>query len=424
METIEPDLAARYLSVWSRSVAGAAAGAGAEARVLVVDASDEGAGRGAGDGREPAGHPLVALLAALTPAAAERTTLVVLREDPADLDAAHAALEHAGQGGRVRRAPEPGAAALEPGGVWLVEAGLAAATPALLPLLDAAERALVRLAPATPAALPLATLRALLAHPALDLLLRLPFDDLARLARFRTTPVADLPLHLRRLAEGYASLLGDARWEWLALWRAVEAERGVDAAAERLAEHFRQRLVGEAADVLVRLHTVPTGGAVERLVLATREPERVLELNRLLFDLRSEARIPWMDPRDPAVRLENPGVLDLFGTPAQTAAGPRQAGGAGYGTRVRVVDAAALANTLAGHFDGRSVPLREVMRHLAGGDLFADEVRQVLRLLRREGRVAFTSLRSGADVLRFGADPPGARLPRRTTRRPADPELW
>jgi hypothetical protein len=433
VDTIEQWIAGRYLGIWSRDVAAGRPPGDAEPRPVLVDVSDDGPTRVssvAAAGGGPA-HPLPSRLGALTDSAALRTAVVALREDPAAAAAAHAALLAAGWSERARRVAEGGPAdGIEAGRAYVWEAGLAAAAPALGPLLEPATDVLVHAAPAGPAALPFASLRPLLDRPAADLLLRLPIDDLDRLARYRATPVADLPLLQRRLAEAYSSMLGDARWEWLALWRGAMAAGGAAAARARVAEHFRVRLAEAAPGAVVRRFVIPLGEPVGgtagpgelHLVLVTCEPERILDLNLILLDLREAGRIPWVEPTDPSVRLENPGILDLFdGRAAPTGDSDAVEG---FGPRVRRVDIPALAHRLEAEFANRSLPLREVMARLALTDLLPDEVRQALRLLRRQGRAAYTSLRSADDPIHFrlsGVQPPARR---RATRRITGPELW
>jgi hypothetical protein len=425
VDTIIDRIAERYLDHWIRA---AGPPAGGEPRLLVVDATSDAAGDAvAGAGTTPGAppsHPLVARLDALR-AAPSLPSVLIVREDPIALDALQAALEVSGWGNHTRRragTEEPVAA--DPGAIVLIEASIGAIVPALLPVIDAASRAFVRLSPPTPAALPFSRLQALAERPEVDLLLQLPLHGLARLARFRGTPVADLPLHLRRLAEGYSSFLGDARWEWLALWRAVETEAGTEAAQARIAAWFHGRLADAVPDTTTRSFDVALGGAeggTLQLVLTTREPERVLLLNRILFDLRNEGVLPWPPPDDPWVRLENPGVLDLF--PAGDTSSTEPAA-AQSGPRVRVVDLAAAANQMADRFGSRTTSLREVMRSLVGTELFPEEVRQVLRLLRRERRAWYTSLRSGDDPVRFGSREAEPAPRRRRSAGEDTPELW
>jgi hypothetical protein len=402
VDSIAYRIAGRDLAHWSRAAASGAPSrrAAAEQRLLVVDASAD-AGTGTAKGA-PSPHPLLLLLDPLADAAGE-PAILVLREHPADLDAAQAALEAAGRAEPICRLGQvEGLADAAPGAICLLESSLEAAAPALLPMLDAAARVFVHLSPRAPSELGFPTLRALAERPNLDLLLRLPLAGLRRLAPFRGTPVADLPLPLRRLAEAYSRLLGDARYEWLALWRAVEAEAGAEAAEQRIAERSRERLVTAAPDALARAFAVhtPEDAAAGPLhfLLTTHQPERALAFNRTLFELRCRS-LPQQDALpDAFVRLDTPGLLDLFSAAASAAGEPR----------TRSVDHPALAHHLASHFADRSLTLRVVMHHLAFTELFPEDVRRALNLLRRDRRASFRSLTAADAPVRFA--PAGTRL--------------
>jgi hypothetical protein len=444
VNTVSLEIAARYVEAWWRHRPRQRAGAGAEPmeaaarRALLVDASaDPLAAQHAGPHRTPGGHPAVRLLAPLSTVAGPDAVAVLLREDPVAADAAHAALEAAGWAGQVRRraVPEAPVTAAAPE-VQVCDGSLASAAEWLPSLLDGAAHTLVRAAPQGPAPVPFSVVHALVARSEADLLLALPLGELQRLDRYPTTPVADLPLHLRRAVEAWSACLGHARLAWLAEWRALTAEQGSAVARQRLAEHFAARLAAAAPGAVVRAFTVPLGGAGGitagaaagaddlHLVVATHEPMRVLHLNRILFELRTEGRLPWIEPADPLVRFEDPGVLELFGDSAARA--PAAAADRRFGVRIRTLELAALAGRLAQQFADRQVPLREIVRGLAHGELVPDDLRAALRLLRRERRAAYGSLASDDAVVRFHprGDAPEPAPARRRSGGEAEPGLW
>jgi hypothetical protein len=435
--SIAQRIAARYLERWRRSrpQPNRDPADGSGRRLLLIDASADppAPGQAAAGNPDPAPHPVVPLLAPLMgDEAPDAVAAILLREDPAELDALNAALGARGWTGRIRRTPELHLSGGEAGGTI----GLAEGTPAsrsaeLLPLLERSARTLVRVAPASPATMPFTLTRALAERPDTDLLLELSPGELNRLERYRTTPVADLPLHLRRMVEGWSAFLGDARLEWLATWRAVAAAEGTAQAQLRVVESFETRLREAVPAAIIRRFAVPLGGAAGggelHFVLATHEPARALHLNRILFEMRSEGVLPWVEPTDPLVRLENPGIIELFAAANAAPPGGEQADE--YGPRVRTVDLPRLAEGFADRFAGEVVPLRETMRFVAAGELFVEDVHGALRLLRRERRVSYPTLSDDDAVLRFPA--PGAPLDSPPTRRrargprgDAEPELW
>ena len=251
--------------------------------------------------------------------------------------------------------------------------------------------------------MPLEALQPLGQSASADLLIRLPTEDLHRQARFRGMPVADLPPYVRRIAEGYSALFGDKRFEWLALWRAAEAEGGAELAEAQVAEHYRARLAALFPDFLVHALRLPlpadASSMALHLYLVTRESERALLLNRVFFDLQNQGYLPWVEvPSEGPVHLEREGSLDLF-FPNDAAA---SAFAAGNTRKVRRVDFPALAHTLAVRFADRTVLLRDVMREVLDTGLFPAEVRRALHLLRSDGRVHYTSLAHSDVQLTFG----------------------
>jgi hypothetical protein len=428
VDTIENAIATGYLRVWADAAAARrpTGDAGGGERVLLADLPAGGAPGGDPERRRPRLRELVASLAPLldaVPGFPDAGTAVLLaQEDPALAEALAAAVGEAGLGDRLHRCmpSDPLLGGWRPG-ITLVEGDSAAAAPHLLHAAAAATRALVRLLPRRPGEVEFATVGALAERTGVDLLLRLPLDGVDRLDRYRTTPVADLPLVQRRLAEGVSRLLGDGRWEWLALFRATAAARGAAAGVEAVAERFRTRFAAAAPGAVLRSLDLPGDAGAEsgrRLLLATHSAERALALNGVLHALRAAGRIPWPEADDDLVRTVSPGVIELFAGEA-----PRE-GGAG-GERVRVVDHVALANLLAERFDGGAATLDEVMRAVVERDLLPEEVRRALRLLRRDRRARFRALAEPGEVVRFGASSADARaMPPRRRRGGAEPELW
>lgn len=300
--------------------------------------------------------------------------------------------------------------------ITLAAPDLEAALPRLAPLLDDSERVLVWLAPGVLRTASFARLAELVARPAVELLTGLALGELERLSRYRATPVADLPLPVRRPVEALGRLFGEARYEWLARWRTVEAERGAAAAADAIAERFAARLAAALPHAVVRRHPLrPPGAAAApaalHLLLVSVEPECALLLNRIVHGLRVAGRLAWEEPRGGGVRLEDPGVLELFG---ETAAAP-----------LRVVDDVALAALLLRRHAGQQTTLREVMRPLAATDLFPADVRRVLRRLRSEGLLHYDSLAGPEVVICFAGSPaPGRRRAGRRRGPPDEPALW
>lgn len=395
----EHEVLQRYLAGWARAVLPRrgqthAEGAG-EPRLLYVEACAAGA-RGAfgGAGFETA-LGAVALLEHAAPRAAIPPAVVLVEEDPEQVRRLVAALAARGLGGRLSIGEE--ATLPAPGGIRVVQAPWATVGATLGAHCADAGRALLFLDPPAAAAVPLAALAPWLASGRADVLLRFPATDFERFSRYRGTPLADLPPHGRRLLHALSALLGDARHDWLAGWRAPQAA-GAEAAGAAMLRLYGKRLRAAGAAVVKPVMATDAAGEPLPLVLATPEPERALLLNRVVHEARVAGRLRWpeAEPTDDLVRLEESGVLDLFG-----AAMP--------GARVRRADLAELAERLTARWAGRTLPFREVLAALAESALFAEEVRRALGLLKQAGRAAYTGLAAEAEV-RFA--PAGVTLPR------------
>lgn len=416
------DLLRRYLAEWGGAVLRAprAGAAGAEeepdpvARVVYVDAFGYSGGKRllTGPAREGGGaeSPLLGVeaLEVLEERARERrlplrTGAVLVEEDPAHVEALRAGLGDRGLGPRLRS-----------GEITLLHAPFAEAAGEAARALEGAEHALCFLDPSAPGKLPLAAVRALAATGA-DLLLAFPHAELRTQARYRTVPLADLPPHARRGADGYAALLDDARHEWLHLWREAEREEGEEAAELRLAERYAARLA-ETGRVVKRVSLRVAEEPAERLhlFLLTPDPARALVLNRLLREARVDDRLL----PDGSLRLrvvEEPPeaeALELFS--------PREAGAVPLpgGEGARGADLPLAARTLAERFRGRTVAYREVLLSLVTTDLDPEEARRAMGVLKRSGEALYRSLADPEAAVAFPSTPVP---PKRRRRGAADP---
>ena len=230
--------------------------------------------------------------------------------------------------------------------------------------------------------LPLPLLRGWLEGEGVEALVRFPAADLRRLARYRGSALADLPLHVKRTVEGVSRLLGDARQQWLYRWTAALAG-GVESGIECVAREYAARVRGER---LCRHLRLPGAEGTEPLLLLTPRPGSILLLNEVVHGLREECALRWPECDTGVVRYPPRSELGLFGE----SRGPLP--------RERVVDRAQLADSLARRFAGRSANLEEVLRSQADTDLFAGDVRRALLDLRREGRAEFRSLGGDAEI--------------------------
>lgn len=421
----------RFLEEWTEAVARELRGARpdvaegetpAPLRVVYVDGFCNsggrqvlvGPGRGAAPGSASRGVRALDRLAARAPGARVplQTAAVLVEPDPAELERLERELERTGAGHRVRRTDDP--SALAAGEVALLHLEWADAAERVARFVAGADHALCFLAPPSPGKLPLASLRPLLAAPRADVLLSMPHADLLRQARYRDSTIADLPAHARQLVEGYSALFGDARYEWLSLWRAAERESGPREAELRLAERYTERL-REAAGPAREVRHVPVllsdePGDSLHLFLATGDPLRSLALNQALRDAEVEDRAQL----DRGFRAEAPaggedaGTLELFAA--------AEAGGAPDAPAARDVELGLLSRTLRERFRGRTVEYGEVLRGLAGTDLTPDEVRRAMAALKRTGEATYRSL-SGADAeVAFPETPVPPARPRRARR--------
>lgn len=392
----------RYLAAWSRSLL-------QEVRKevdlsYVVGFAGAGgvrqhrAARGDGDAFERLLATLGVLDALPTSASRRRArstaTVLLVEEDPVLCERLRGRLHAAGLGDRVRETRELQSGA--PGEIVLVNAGFAELASELQRDTANPCYALYFLDPPSPAKLPLEAVHPLLQQEGTDLILGFPAPDLHRQAPYRRLPVADLPPHPRRIVEGYSLLFGDRSYEWLALWRAAEregGEEGTAAAEARMLEHYRVRLGEAAPRAAIRwVPLLPPDTAADPLYLflVTEDPERALLLNRVLHEARLAGEVAWGDALSGYVREEESGVLDLFA--------PEEPGSEPGPARLRTVNLPALAHEIATCFVGRVVPFREVLLWLADTDLFVEEIKQAMSLLRREGRVSYDRLEMDAEI--------------------------
>jgi hypothetical protein len=422
----------RYLAEWGeRAVRGRGSGRPRpegeepELRLLYVDAFSYSGGRrlltgGARPGDAAAESPLLGVraLAALAARGAGsrlpvHTGAVLVEEDPAHVEHLLRDLEAVGVRARAVERPVPPA----PGEVLVLHAPFTEAAGAVAAWAAEADHALCFLDPPAPGKLPLAAARALLAGGA-DLLLAFPHADLRKQHRYRDSPLADLPPQARRIADGYAALLGDPRYGWLSLWREAERAEGEAAAELRLAERWAAALAGEGRvvkRVTLRFADPPADGL--HLCLATPDPERALALNGVLRQAGVEDAVV----REEALRMRAPveeapeeaGVLELFSGEAPRAPDPPAAS--------LEVDVPRLARLLVERFRGRTVPWREVLRGLVETDLDPAEVRRTMAALKRTGEALYRSLSDPEQPVAF----PSVPVPpeRRRRRSGGEPDL-
>jgi hypothetical protein len=226
----------------------------------------------------------VASIQALHPA----TRIVLVEEDPGLISRLCEALDDIGAVERIRVTSDP--ADTEPGQIALVEAPFArVAAPLAHAIGD--DPALVRLAPLAARTLPWPALEPFGDLAATDVLLRVPLEDFVKQARF-TTPLADLPPHIRRVVEGCSALLSDPRHGWLLPWREAQRTGGVDEAASTVIDRMQALLAG--ADDARSTHALPVEGAggPVHLLLSTPDAAHALELNGALADAGSKPRRP------------------------------------------------------------------------------------------------------------------------------------
>jgi hypothetical protein len=269
------------------------------------------------------------------------------------------------------------------GGVEVVEAPFWEAIDLVANRAAAIPNALLWLDPPAPVHLSLDAVRVLATLPSLDVWIRFPHEDLQKLASFRSTPVADLPPHFRRVVEGCGRLLGDPRGSWLAEWRQIEAEHGSRAAADAMARQFGERLVSVAEERAFKATELDLQGTgTLHLFGLASNPRRLLAMNAAVEELELDDFVRWPGER---FRLAPPTplaeALELF--PGATAP-----------TSVRRhLNEAALAEMIASRFLGKRVTWDEILRNLLDTDVLPDDPIRALRLLRRSGRALCRSLR-------------------------------
>lgn len=338
--------------------------------------------------------------------AADGSRTVLAEEDPGLLLRVEADLARAGRA--ARRTDDPASCA--PGEVALVEAAAGPLLGRLLPALGEGPL-LLRMAPLSARALPWPLLERAAAHAGAELLLRLPAEDFTRQGRF-AGPLADLPPHLRRAVEACSALLDDPRHGWIGAWREAERSGGAAAALLGVAERLAARLAAALPDLLTRVAAVDG----VPLLLCTRDPAALLELNGALRDAGVPAGPPAPDPAPEApARSAADAPLDLFPLPPAPApdAVPR------------LPDPAAVAERLHGEHRGSTVPLASLVASLAESGLAPEDLRAALGLLKRAGRAAYGTLDDEGAEVGFLADPaPPPSRARRTPRRPAAPDLF
>jgi hypothetical protein len=340
---------------------------------------------------------------------AARVNVVLVENDPVGVDRLVAALVGAGLEARVRQTRDLDA--LLPGEIAVVHGEFAHVAPELVRFTAVSCRALYLLDPPTPAMLPLQVVR-LIADPAgTDALIRFPADGLRKQAQFRNVPLADLPTYARRIVEGYSLLLGDPRYGWVAAWRETERTLGEAAAETRVQEQYRDRLAAVNPQTVVktiRLSPPADAAATGELFLLTQDPAHPFRMNRALRAARLAGELAWDETSSSFVTEEDTGVLDLFAP----GSGLGQGSGAAPSRRVRRVDLPALAQQIVAGYAGQTVEFGRVLAGLADSNLFIDEVKQAMSLLRQEGRAAYQSLAAPAQI-RF---PPAGTTVRREPR--------
>lgn len=276
-------LAARYAGRWARSVARAGSGDDDAADAIAPWFIDGFAGadlqRAAlrGITIKPAATLAVQ---ALDEAAAGRARIVLIEEDPGLIARLGEELEGIGAGDRVRASSDPASA--EPGEIVLVEAAFASHAHRLAAGIGGGP-ALVRLAPLAARTLPWTALQPFASLHSADVLLRLPREDFEKQARF-TSPLADLPPHVRRVVEGCSQFLGDARHGWLLAWRQAQRSGGPDAAVTAVIERMQALLASADAERFTPTLRIEGKGEPVHLLLSTPHAGHPLELNGALAE--------------------------------------------------------------------------------------------------------------------------------------------
>jgi hypothetical protein len=344
----------------------------------------------------------------------DRIQVVLADEDPGLLVRLEHELERLGMGGRVRRTRD--VASIQPGEIGLVESSFSALSAGLVDAIgDSA--VLVRLAPLSARALPWTALQPIAWRAEAELLLRFPAEDFHKQARV-TGPIADFPPNIRRLVEGCSALLGDGRHGWLAAWRDAVRRDGADAALDAIVDRYRELVVGAGEGRIVRAQRLGSGAESIHLLLATSNPAHVLELNGAIADGGADPLppdIPAVDPEpelEPEV-VEPPIALDLFPLPRPPVE-----------RKPRGPDLRAVADDLHTRHRGSLVAYPALLATLADSGLTPEQVREVLAILKREGRAAYRSLDAAnaeIDFLLEAAAPAPAR--KRKPRKAAPGEL-
>ena len=283
--------------------------------------------------------------------------------------------------------------------VQLVEADFATGVAGLSSVQDEAAQTLCYLYPPSPGKLPFGALEMVAGVPSLDLLIRFPSDDLHKQARFRGTPLADLPPYARRIVEGYSALLGDRRHEWVGTWRRIELASGPATAEAVVAEQFGNRLAGIAAGRSLKQITLdlPDSGTVYLFCLSA-DPERALALNAVLESMGLDVNVRWRAERyrrDQPRELVVAEPLELFADEVSSPAS----------LACRQLDEVALAEAIAARYVGHTVSLETVVGDLLDTDVLPSDIHQTIRLLRRTGRAVYRTLKHKGAKIAFPATP-------------------
>jgi hypothetical protein len=416
-----------YLAEWGeRAVRGRGAGlsrGGEEEpglRLLYVDGFSYSGGRrlltGGGWGGAGAESPLLgarALASLAARGAGSRlpvhASAVLVEEDPVHVD--HLLRDLEGTGLRARAAERLDSPA--PGEAVVLHAPLADAAAEVARALAEADHALCFLDPPAPGKLPLSAARTL--APDADLLLAFPHADLRKLTRYRVSPLADLPPQPRRVADGYAALLGDPRFAWLPAWREAERAEGEAGAELRVAARYAAALAeaGRAVKPLT-LRFANLAADSLHLLLLTDDPERALSLNGVVRRAGLDEEVLREESLRMRAPLEASGpaeALDLFAGEEPRAAEPPPG--------VREADLGRLVRVLVERFRGRTVPYREILLGLVETDLDPAEVRRALAALKRSGEALYRSLADPGQPVAF----PSVPVPPERRRRQEAPDL-
>jgi three-Cys-motif partner protein len=474
------------VSAWARSAAPAGAEGGDPPRLLYVDGfagAELAFGTGVARAAEEETRAAAAIRALDAAAGAAAANALFVEEDPAHLQRVYADLERVAGGERLRATRDLGS--LEPGEASLLETDFRDAATEVARFCDGA-RALFLLAPPTARKLPWEILRPLAARADVDLLIRFPHLDWEKQSRFVGGPLADIPAFARRIVEGASAMLGDAKHEWISSWRAAAQDgipaalddvlgrfrRLLESAVpNRIVEPAALEAGGATAYLFLVTSDPALALAFTTAARGARVPDRAAARAAEPADASAKARKASKSARsrkaapEPADQLPAPVeaesaspvdapesestgptesaepaetpppepaptyppppaqtpppptppadiVLDLFGD-----APPKPGAYAPL-----AVDLAALADSLATRYAGRTVAWRDVLADLAATGATVDEARRALASLKRSGRAKFGALKDDASEIDFPRDPtpPAPAAPRKRKRAAGD----